>query len=114
MEVLTGVVVVLHLLGMAAVVGGWLANVRTPKIVPAMFHGALTSLVTGLLLVGLAYANDEGEDVDNVKITFKLAIALAVVALIWINRRRESVPGPSLALIGGLAVANVGIAVLWT
>lgn len=112
-DVLKGVLVVLHLLGMAGVVGGWLANVRTPKIAPVMLHGALTSLVTGLLLVGAAYGTGDGDDVDNTKITFKLAIALAVLALIWINRRREAVPGASLALIGGLAVANVFIAVLW-
>jgi hypothetical protein len=79
-----------------------------------MFHGALTSLVTGLLLVGLEYATGDGDEIDNVKITFKLAIALAIVTLIWLNRRRESVPAPSLTLIGVLALANVCIAVLWT
>lgn len=109
-----GIVVVLHLLGMAGVVGGWLATVRSPRIVPAMLHGSLTALVTGLLLVGLTYALGDGEDVDNAKITVKLAVALAIVVLVWVNRRRENVPGTLVSLIGGLGVLNVAVAVLWT
>ncbi|MGF1646323.1 MAG: hypothetical protein ACFCVF_05320 [Kineosporiaceae bacterium] len=114
MDVVNGLVVVLHLVGMAGVVGGWLAHVRRPQVVPVMLHGALTALVTGILLVGLAYARGEGDDVDNVKITFKLAVALAVTVLLWVNRRREDVPGPLVHLIGGLGVLNVTVAVLWT
>lgn len=114
MDVVYGLVVVLHLLGMAGVVGGWLATVRRPQVVPAMLHGALTALVTGILLVGLAYARGEGDDVDNVKITFKLAVALAIAVLVWVNRRREDVPGPLVHLVGGLGVLNVAVAVLWT
>lgn len=113
MEIVYGIVVVLHLLGMAGVVGGWLATVRSPRVVPAMLHGSLTALVTGLLLVGLTYAQGDGEDVDNVKITFKLAVALAIVVLVWVNRRRQDVPATLVSLIGGLGVLNVVVAVLW-
>lgn len=114
MDVVYGLVVVLHLLGMAGVVGGWLATVRRPAMVPAMLHGALTALVTGLLLVGLAYARGDGDEVDNAKITVKLVVALAVTVLVWVNRRRPDVPARLVHAVGALAVLNVVVAVLWT
>ena len=63
---------------MAGVVGGWMSAVRQPRVVPAMVYGALVSLVTGLLLVGLAYPVFGGEGIDNVKITVKLVVALLI------------------------------------
>lgn len=114
MTVLYGVVVVLHLVGMAGVVGGWMSAVREPRILPAMVAGALTSLVTGLLLVGLAYPVFGGEGIDNAKTTVKLLVALVVAVLVWVNRRKESVPKGLLHGIGALALVNVGVAVLWS
>lgn len=114
MTLLYGVVVVLHLLGMAGVVGGWMSTVRHPRIVPAMVYGALTALVTGLLLVGLSYPVFDGENIDNAKISFKLVVALAVAVLVWVNRRKDRIPKGLLHGIGLLAVANVAVAVLWS
>ena len=53
MDVVRGLLVILHLVGMAAIVGAWLSTLRVPRILPGMVHGALLQLVTGLLLVGL-------------------------------------------------------------
>ncbi len=113
METAYGVVVVLHLIGMAGVVGGWMSTVREPRIVPAILYGAIVSVVTGLLLVGLAYPLDGGEDIDNVKITVKLVVALVIAVLAWANRRRAHLPTGLLHLIGLLGVGNVAVAVLW-
>lgn len=114
MTVLYGVIVVLHLIGMAGVVGGWLSVVRQPRIVPAMVHGALTALVTGILLVGLAYPVFGADSVDNAKITVKLVVALAIAVLVWVNRRKDAIPKGLLHGIGLLAVLNVSVAVLWS
>ncbi len=114
MAILYGVIVVLHLIGMAGVVGGWMSTVRTPRVVPAMVQGSLVSLVTGLLLVGLAYPVFDGDGIDNVKITVKLVVALTIAVLVWVNRRRDAVPRGLLSLIGGLALLNVAVAVLWS
>jgi hypothetical protein len=113
MTVLYGVLVVLHLLGMAGIVGGWMVAVRQPRILDAMVVGSLVSLVTGLLLVGLSYPVFDGETVDNAKITVKLVVALTVAVLVWVNRNRDAVPRGLLHGIGLLAVANVAVAVLW-
>lgn len=114
MAILYGVLVVLHLIGMAGVVGGYLASVRSPRFPVIMLHGALTALVTGLLLVGLSYPVFDGDNIDNAKISVKLVVALVVAVLVFVNRRREVVPTGLFHLVGGLAVLNVAVAVLWS
>jgi hypothetical protein len=114
MAILFGVLVVLHLIGMAGVVGGWLASIRRPHFPVVMLHGALTALVTGLLLVGLSYPLYDGENIDNWKISVKLVVALVITVLLFVNRRREDVPRGLFHLVGGLAVLNVAVAVLWS
>lgn len=114
MTIVYGVLVVLHLIGMAGVVGGWMVAIREPRILPAVVYGSLVALVTGLLLVGLNYPVFGGEYIDNAKITVKLVIALAIAVLAWVNRRRDAVPKGLLHLVGLLAVLNVGVAVLWS
>jgi hypothetical protein len=106
--------VVLHLLGMAAIVGGWLTVLRSPRIVVGMVHGALLQLVTGLLLVGLAESGAVDQPVDNAKIGVKLVVALVVAGLAWANRRKRDVSPAVVHAVGGLAVLNVLIAVFWS
>lgn len=113
MTQLYGVIVVLHLLGMAGIVGGWMAALREPRILPPMLYGAIVSLVTGLVLVGLSYPLFDGDTINNVKITVKLVVALVIAVLVWVNRRRDSIPRGLLQLIGLLGTANVFVAVLW-
>ena len=114
MTILYGVLVVVHLIGMAGVVGGWMSTIRQPRIVPAMVHGALTALVTGLLLVGLSYPAFGGENIDYARTTVKLVVALAIAVLVWVNRRKDHIPKGLLHGIGLLAVLNVAVAVLWS
>ncbi len=114
MALLYGVIVVLHLIGMAGVVGGWMVAVRQPRILTAMVAGALVSLVTGLLLVGLSYPLYDGDTIDNAKITVKLVVALAIAVLVWVNRSKDGIPKGLLHLIGLLALVNVSVAVLWS
>lgn len=113
MEILKDVVLILHFVGLAAIIGGFLVQTRsTTKIIyPAMLHGALTQLVTGLILVGLNQALDD--DVDNGKIGVKLLIALVVTVLAWVYRKKRPAPTAVWAAVGGLAIVNVAIAVIW-
>jgi hypothetical protein len=111
------VVLVLHFLGLASLIGGWLVQMRARGeryVSPAMLHGVLTLLVTGVILVGLAEGVETLErDIDNAKIAVKLGVALIVAVLAWFNRRRQTIPDGLYFVIGGLAVANVVVAVFW-
>lgn len=117
MEFVYDLVVVLHFLGLASLIGGAMVQLsaRTGRTVNlAMLHGALTQLVTGLALVGLAEAVDSlDQDVNHVKIGVKLVVVLVVTALCWVYRRRDVVPDALFFAIFGLSAANVVIAVMW-
>ncbi len=117
MDFLYNLLVVLHFLGLASLVGGWLVQMRARggrQISAAMLHGALVLLLSGILLVGLASGVETlDRDVDNARAGVKLVIALVIAVLAWINRRRQSVPDGLYFVVGTLAIANVVIAVFW-
>jgi hypothetical protein len=112
-EILKDIVLILHFLGLAAIIGGVLAQrrSRSRRIDALVLHGALTQLVTGVALVGLnqALANP----VDNTKIGVKLVVLLVIGGLAWRYRKARHVSTSVWAAIGGLTVVNIAIAVLW-
>jgi hypothetical protein len=114
MDFVKDLFVLLHLVGMAAVVGGWIAVVRAPKIIPAILWGARAQVLTGLLLVGI---HEMGDDpVNNAKVGVKLLVALAVAACAEIANARQKRGEPKPTLVGAagaLALLNTAIAVLW-
>ena len=117
MDLVHNLLVALHLLGMAAVVGGWVA-VRAGRTVTApVVWGARAQIVTGLALVGMASAvKDDDHVVDNTKVAVKLVIALVVVAAAEIGAaraRRGEDTARLLDVAGGAATANVLVAALW-
>ena len=113
--------VVLHLVGLSALLGGFLVQIKalrakTAEILPAMVHGAWTALLTGLLLVGVReweLALGGGYDLDHTKIAIKSVVAAIVVALVMLNRKKKPVSGGILGTIGGLTFLNVVLAVFW-
>ncbi|MBZ6131214.1 hypothetical protein ABZX60_15685 [Streptomyces olivaceus] len=117
MDVLIHMFVGLHIIGIAALLGGSLTQTKAmgqdaARFTPAMLHGALTMLVTGAVLVGLNQAQDH--PVDNVKIGVKLAVLVVVLGLVYVKRDDEKVEKPLFGLVGLLTVVNIFIAVLWT
>ena len=79
MDFVYNLLVALHLLGMAAIVGGWIAVRSGRTVIAPIVWGARAQLVTGLALVGIASAiKDDEHTVNNTKIAVKLVIALGV------------------------------------
>jgi hypothetical protein len=118
MELVYNLVVVLHLLGMAALVGGWVAFTRGAASTEVMVWGARAQVVTGLVLVGLAEGvGSLDKHVDNSKIGVKLVVALAAAGCIEVARgRARRRGGDAKGLVqaaGGLGVLNVLVAALW-
>jgi hypothetical protein len=52
-------------------------------------------------------------ELDNIKVAVKSIIATVVVVLVMLNRKKETVKSSSLALIGGVTLLNVILAVFW-
>jgi hypothetical protein len=116
MEILKNVVLAFHIIGVASLLGGVMVQISAIKlgktrIVPAIMHGAWLLLVTGVLLVGLQYPL--GNEVNNVKITVKLAVLVAIFVIALVNRKRDVVASWVIPALGGLAVANILIATVW-
>src|SRR3954454_25042744 len=111
MEFLRHLLLVLHLLGFAALFGGLLVQARQPeKSVNALMRdGAGTAFVAGLLLVGVIQA--DGESVDNGKIAVKAIIGLVILVLVMANLRKERIAEGLWALLLLLTVANVCVAI---
>ncbi|MEU0392850.1 hypothetical protein ABZ208_08780 [Streptomyces sp. NPDC006208] len=117
MDVLINVFVALHIIGIASLLGGFLTQMKamgagTARFTPAMLHGALTMLITGVALVGLNQADDQ--PVNNLKIGIKLAVLVVILALVYVKRDEEKVDKAVFGAVGGLTVANIFIATLWT
>lgn len=104
-----------HLLGMAAIVGVFLLQLRQQRdfATRRVLQAAVVQLVTGVALVGVREADDL--EVNYAKTAVKLGIALVVLAAAALAAR----PRPAAEVkrwfhvAGGLATVNVLVAVLW-
>ncbi|WP_062385829.1 hypothetical protein [Demequina iriomotensis] len=116
MTALRYALLVLHFIGLAAILGPALEQLRadTKRITIAMLWGARAQIVTGLALAGLAFARSDetGYEPDHVKIAVKLVIALAIAGIAESSRKREN-PVVQYWLVGALTVVNIVVAVAW-
>jgi hypothetical protein len=109
-------ILVLHFIGLALLIGGFFAQMgSTPPLVTHwMRDGALTQLITGFVLVGLAPRLEGGEAFDNAAVGVKLLIAVVVAALTLIGMRQDpEKQRPYWLAAGVLALINVLVAVFW-
>jgi len=115
MQLTYDILLIVHIVCWAIVIGAWLTRMRDPRIVPGVLHGALGALVTGIAMTGIASASDSVADVDNTKIGVKLIVALVVTVLAYLGQRDADATKPAIFhSVGALAIVNVCIAVLWT
>lgn len=114
METLRLVLLLIHLLGFAALFGGLLVQVREPekKVNAAMRDGAGTAFLAGLLLVGVLESGDD--PVNHAKIGVKFAIGLIILVLVMANVRKPRIPNGLYFALLALTVANVAVAVFWS
>lgn len=118
MEIVKNLLVVLHFIGIASLLGGALAQMPamrsgTARVVPAIMHGAWTMLATGLLLVGMTYAMGAGDEINNAKIGIKLAVLIAIVVIALVNKKKDPAPKWVIPAISLLTIVNIVIAVFW-
>lgn len=116
MDILRLLVLCLHFVGLTALVGVFLVQMRQRSgfNTKLLMTGAITQLVTGLALVGLREA--QHLPVNNIKIAVKLLIALVAAVAAVLAHRRQAKDGnamPFFHTAGGLGFVNILIAVLW-
>lgn len=111
MEILHNLVLLLHFVGFAALFGGAFVQIKGPEraINAAMFHGSLTQLITGLLLVVFLEFGDA--DVNHMKVGIKLLFLIVIMVLVFVQRKKETVPNGVFWGIFALTLVNAGVAV---
>ncbi|GAA1952627.1 hypothetical protein [Catenulispora subtropica] len=114
MKVLQECLLVLHFVGLAALLGGFLTQMsaQAKRIVPAMLHGAVTMLVTGVALY-VVDKNGLHHEPPAAKMAVKLGVLVVISALVWTQRTKEEIHKGVYFAIGGLTLANIIIAVFW-
>ena len=115
MEFVRLLLVFLHLLGMAVLVGTFLMQRRATAAGPpnaGWLHGAGLQLVTGVTLQLLAPVTDQ--DYDHMKLGIKLLVLVAIGGLALAYTLKKTTPTWLNPTLGGLVVLNVGLAVFWT
>lgn len=114
METLRLVLLFLHILGFAALLGGLLVQARDgeKRVNPVMRDGVGTAFLAGLLLVGVLEAGDG--PVDHVKIGVKFVIGLVLLVLVMANLRKPSIPQGLWIGLVALTVVNVAVGVFWS
>ena len=115
MIIVYNIMVFLHIVGAAMIVGIWIGNMKKPTVHPRQFDGAALQIITGIVMMGLIPALDM--DANYFKLGIKFAVALAVGVLAFIGRRKYKKDEPVSAglahAVGGLALLNIAIATLW-
>ncbi|MFZ6992464.1 hypothetical protein ACO0E1_11290 [Curtobacterium sp. RRHDQ66] len=124
MSVLFNVLLVLHFIGLAAVIGAFLVQMRRKGGFQTFWviTGLVTQLVTGLGMMGIIDATSDG-GANHAKLGVKLVIAAVALVLAFVARARQKRADagtakakaalPFFHSAGALAIVNVLVAVLW-
>ena len=114
METLRLILLFVHILGFAALLGGLLVQLRDPEhsVNALMRDGAGTAFLAGLGLVGVLEAGDTTP--DHTKIAVKFTIGLIILVLVMANTRKPRIPNGLYYGLLVLTLTNIAIAVFWS
>ncbi|MER7168231.1 hypothetical protein ABT336_19455 [Micromonospora sp. NPDC000207] len=112
MEALRLILLYLHLIGFALLLGGAVAQLVTGKIRmnPAMLWGAVIQLATG---IGLSAPLRDGDEPSPVKLGVKLLLAVLIFVMVFFSRKRDEVNRGHFLAVVGLTLVNAAVAVFW-
>ena len=122
MEATRNILLVLHFVGLAALFGGFLAQIASPikNVAAGMMHGALLSLIAGVGLVGVRSSLHESDPAnwpmsDHAKVGVKSLILAVILIVGYTSRKKDKDLGNTTAwlTVGLLAFTNIVIAVFW-
>lgn len=117
MTIVHTIFIAIHILSMAAIVGGWLANFKNPTVTKSQWYGSIGMIISGLVLFGIAEMNGIGDPAERVKLSIKLILGLMVFVTALLGRRKinrgEEISTGLAHATGGTAVIAALVATLW-
>jgi hypothetical protein len=116
MELISGLVLILHFIGLGSLLGGFITQMTEPivRITRAMIDGAWTMMTTGVVLIYFAMqeAADKNEVFPHAKFGIKFLIIAVILILVMQGRKKDSIEKGTFFAIGILTITNIAIAVL--
>ena len=116
MQIFNDVLLVLHLIGVGALLSGFFYQIKDwgkgMKVNAGILHGAWLQLITGLGMVGLIQAMHGTEQVNNLVMAVKTVILTVIFFVAYSFNKKEKTPTWVVPAIAGLTTINIALAVL--
>ena len=115
MKILNDVMLVLHIIGVGALLSGFfyqLKDMKTGmKVNAGILHGAWLMLITGFAMAGIL-CGDKEVQINNLVLAAKSIIITAIFFIAYSFNKRDKAPKWVVPVIALLTVTNVALAVL--
>ena len=116
MKTLESVFLVLHLIGVGALLSGFfyqLKDMKTGmKVNAGILHGAWLMLVTGFAMAGIIPVAEPDVHINNVVLAAKSIVITAIFFIAYSFNKREQAPKWVVPVITLLTITNISLAVL--
>lgn len=114
MNILNDSMLVLHLIGVGALLSGFFYQIKDlgtgMKVNAGIIHGAWLMLVTGFTMAGLIPAIGE-EQINNIVLGAKSVAITAIFFIAYSFNKKDVTPKWVVPTIAGLTVLNIALAV---
>ena len=111
-ELIVHIFLVLHILGIAALLAGFFTSMKDMKtgmkVNAGVLHGAYTMLITGLVMVGAT----KPAELNTLVISLKSIVITAIFFIAYTYRKKENTPKWAVPTIFLLTTLNIVFAVL--
>lgn len=116
MKILNDVFLVLHIVGVGALLSGFfyqLKDMKTGmKVNAGIIHGAWLMLITGFAMAGILPVAEPEEKINNLVLAAKSIIITGIFFIAYAFNKKEKTPGWVVPVIALLTTTNVALAVL--
>ena len=114
MEALRLILLFVHLVGFALLLGGAVTQLLSGRIriTPAVLWGSIIQLVSGFGLAAPLRGGGDAEP-DPIKLGVKLLFAVLIFIMVFVPRKRDEVNKGHFIGIITLTLVNAAVAVFW-
>ena len=116
MEILNEVLLVLHIVGVGALLSGFFYQMRDwgkgMNVNAGIIHGAWLMLITGFAMTGIVSTLNNGEQVNNIVLGLKSIVITAIFFIAYSFNKKEVTPKWVVPTIALLTTVNIAFAVL--
>ena len=85
MDILHSILVAVHIVSAAAIVGGWFAHFRNPTVTTSQWWGSVGMIVSGVVLFGLAMSGEPNHMKLGVKFLIGVIVFVAALTYVLVN-----------------------------